>query len=205
MTQPMKILRVDSSAKTENSESRRLTDRIINGLKTNGKSLDVTVRDLNYSLPQVNTSWIEANNTPSDDQTDEHKKTLALSDTLVAEIEAADTLIIGVALYNFSITASLKLWIDLVCRARKTFAYVDGSPKGLMTGKKAIICFASGGTPFESNIDFASGYLRHILGFIGITDVTFISADKHFMDDQSLINANAAVDTLTNQLLTQTS
>jgi FMN-dependent NADH-azoreductase len=200
MTQPMKILRVDSSAKTENSESRRLTDRIIDGLKTNGKSLDVTVRDLNESLPQVNTAWIEANNTASDDQTDEHKKILALSNTLVGEIEAADILIIGVALYNFSITASLKLWIDLVCRARKTFAYVDGSPKGLMTGKKAIICFASGGTPFESDIDFASGYLRHILGFIGITDVTFISADKHFMDDQSLINANAAVDALTNQL-----
>ena len=200
MTQPMKILRVDSSAKTENSESRRLTDRIIDGLKTNGKSLEVTVRDLNESLPQVNTAWIEANNTPSDDQTDEHKKILALSNTLVGEIEAADTLIIGVALYNFSITASLKLWIDLVCRARKTFAYVDGSPKGLMTGKKAIICFASGGTPFESDIDFASGYLKHILGFIGITDVTFISADKHFMDDQSLINANAAVDALTNQL-----
>jgi FMN-dependent NADH-azoreductase len=200
MTQPMKILRVDSSAKTENSESRRLMDRIIDRLKTNGKSLEVTVRDLNECLPQVNTAWIEANNTPSDDQTDEHKKTLALSNTLVGEIEAADTLIIGVALYNFSITASLKLWIDLVCRARKTFAYVDGSPKGLMTGKKAIICFASGGTPFESNIDFASGYLRHILGFIGITDVTFISADKHFMDDQSLINANAAVNALTNQL-----
>ena len=200
MTEPMKILRVDSSAKTENSESRRLTDRIIDGLKTNGKSLDVTVRDLNESLPQVNTAWIEANNTQSDDQTNEHKKTLALSNTLVGEIEAADTLIIGVALYNFSITASLKLWIDLVCRARKTFAYVDGSPKGLMTGKKAIICFASGGTPFESNIDFASGYLRHILGFIGITDVTFISADKHFMDDQSVINANTAVDALTNRL-----
>ena len=200
MTEPMRILRVDSSAKTENSESRRLTDRIIDGLKTNGKSLNVTVRDLNESLPQVNTAWIEANNTASDDQTDEHKKTLELSNMLVGEIEAADTLIIGVALYNFSITASLKLWIDLVCRARKTFAYVDGSPKGLMTGKKAIICFASGGTPFESNIDFASGYLKHILGFIGITDVTFISADKHLMDDQSLINANAAVDSLTNQL-----
>ena len=200
MTQPMKILRVDSSAKTENSESRRLTDRIIDGLKTNGKSLEVTVRDLNESLPQVNTAWIEANNTPSDDQTDEHKKTLELSNMLVGEIEAADTLIVGVALYNFSITASLKLWIDLVCRARKTFAYVDGSPKGLMTGKKAIICFASGGTPFESDIDFASGYLKHILGFIGITDVTFISADKHFMDDQSVINANTAVDALTNRL-----
>ena len=200
MAQPMKILRIDSSAKTENSESRRLTDRIIEGLKKSGKSLDVTVRDLNESLPQVNTAWIVANNTPADDHTDEHKKTLALSNTLVGEIEAADTLIIGVALYNFTITASLKLWIDLVCRARKTFAYVDGSPKGLMTGKKAIICFASGGTPFGSDIDFASGYLRHILGFIGIIDVTFISADKHLMDDQSVINANAAVDALTNRL-----
>ena len=196
----MRILRIDSSAKTETSESRRLTDRIIDGLKTNGKSTDVTVRDLNKSLPQVDTAWIEANNTPSDDHTDEHKKTLALSNKLVGEIEAADTLIIGVALYNFSITASLKLWIDLVCRARKTFAYVDGNPKGLMTDKKAIICFASGGTPFESDIDFASGYLKHILGFIGITDVTFISADKHLMDDQSVINANATVDALTNRL-----
>ena len=200
MTQPMKIIRIDSSAKTKNSESRRLTDRIIDGLKKNGKSLDVTVRDLNENLPQVDTAWIEANNTPVDDHTDEHKKTLALSNMLIGEIEAADTLIIGVALYNFSITASLKLWIDLVCRARKTFAYVDGSPKGLMIGKKAIVCFASGGTSFGSDIDFASGYLRHILGFIGITDLTFISADKHLMDDQSLINANAAVDTLTNRL-----
>ena len=200
MSQPMRILRIDSSAKTETSESRRLTDRIIHGLKTNGKSLDVTVRDLNESLPQVDTAWIEANNTLSDNHTDEQRKTLALSDKLVAEIEVADTLIIGVALYNFSISASLKLWIDLVCRARKTFAYVDGSPKGLMIGKKAIVCFASGGTSFGSDIDFASGYLRHILGFIGITNLKFISADKHFMDSQSLTNANATVDALIKKL-----
>ena len=79
----MKILRIDSSAKTETLESRRLTDRIIDGLKTNGKSLDVTVRYLNEGLPQVNTAWIEANNTQADDHTDEHKKTLALSNMLV--------------------------------------------------------------------------------------------------------------------------
>ena len=196
----MRILRINSSVKTETSESIRLTDRIIDGLQANGRSLEVTVRDLNEYLPQLDNVWIEANNTPADEYTDEQRKTLALSDKLVAEIEMADTLIIGVALYNFSISASLKLWIDLVCRARKTFAYVDGSPKGLMLGKKAIVCFASGGTSFGSDIDFASGYLRHILGFIGITDLTFISADKHFMDDQSLINANVAVDTLTNRL-----
>jgi FMN-dependent NADH-azoreductase len=196
----MKILRVDSSAKTETSESRRLIDRIIDGLRALGKSPEVTVRDLNERLPQVDRAWIEANNTPVDDLTDDQRKTLSLSDTLVTEIEAADTLIIGVALYNFSIPASLKLWIDLICRARKTFAYLDGAPKGLMTGKKAIICYASGGTQFGSDIDFASGYIRHILGFIGIKDVTFIVADKHLMDSQALTRANVSVDALIDQL-----
>jgi FMN-dependent NADH-azoreductase len=192
----MKILRIDSSAKTETAQSRLLTDRIINGLQTNEKSTEITVRDLNEHLPQVDSAWIDANNTQAENLTDKQKKTLSLSDKLIAEIEAADTLIIGVALYNFSIPASLKLWIDLICRARKTFKYSDKGPEGLMTGKKAIICFASGGTSFRSDIDFASGYIRHILGFIGIKDVTFIKADKHFMDNQSVNRANSAVDTL---------
>jgi FMN-dependent NADH-azoreductase len=192
----MKILRIDSSASTETGKSRLLTTRIIDELKKLGKSLEVTVRDLNESLPQVDSSWIAANNTKADDLTDEQKKTLSLSDKLVAEIEAADTLIIGVAVYNFSIPASLKLWVDLICRAGKTFKYSDKGPEGLMTDKKAIICFASGGTPFGSDIDFASGYIRHILGFIGIKDVTFIKADKHLMDNQSVNRANSAIDTL---------
>jgi len=186
----MRILRIDSSAQTETSQSRRLSNRIIDGLHALGKSPDVTVRDLNKRLPQLDRAWIEANTTPIDDRTDYHQKTLALSDTLIAEIEVADTLIIGVAIYNFSIPASLKLWIDLVCRTPKTFAYSEGKPKGLMTGKKAIVCFASGGTPFGSDIDFASGYIRHILGFIGITDVTFIAADKRFKDDQGFVRVN---------------
>ena len=196
----MKILRIDSSAQTETSQSRRLSNRIIDGLHALGKSPDVTVRDLNKRLPQLDRAWIEANTTPIDDRTDCQRKTLALSDTLIAEIEAADTLIIGVALYNFSIPASLKLWIDLVCRARKTFAYSEDGPKGLMTGKRAIVCFASGGTAFGADIEFASVYVRHILGFIGITDVTFIAADKRFMDGQALTRADAAVDALIGQL-----
>ena len=192
----MKILRIDSSASTETGKSRLLTTRIIDELKKLGKSPEVTVRDLNESLPQVDGSWIAANNTKVNDLADEQKKTLSLSDKLVAEIEAADTLIIGVAVYNFSIPASLKLWVDLICRAGKTFKYSDKGPEGLMTDKRAIICFASGGTPFGSDIDFASGYIRHILGFIGIKDVTFIKADKHLMDNQSVNRANSAIDTL---------
>ena len=192
----MKILRIDSSASTETGKSRLLTTRIIDELKKIGKSPEVTVRDLNEGLPQVDGSWIAANNTKVGDLADEQKKTLSLSDKLVSEIEAADTLIIGVAVYNFSIPASLKLWVDLICRAGKTFKYSDKGPEGLMTDKRAIICFASGGTPFGSDIDFASGYIRHILGFIGIKDVTFIKADKHLMDNQSVNRANSAIDTL---------
>ena len=196
----MRILRIDSSAQTETGQSRRLSNRIIDGLHAVGRSPDVTVRDLDKRLPQLDRAWIEANTTPIDNRTDDQRKTLALSDTLIAEIEAADTLIIGVALYNFSIPASLKLWIDLVCRARKTFTYSEDGPKGLMAGKKAIVCFVSGGTAFGSDIDFASGYIRHILGFIGITDVTFIAADKRFKDDQALTRADEAVDALIGQL-----
>ena len=196
----MRILRIDSSAQTETSQSRRLSNRIIDGLHALGKSPDVAVRDLDEHLPQLDSAWIEANTTPIDDRTDDQRKTLALSDTLITEIEAADTLIIGVALYNFSIPASLKLWIDLVCRVRKTFAYSEDGPEGLMTGKKAIVCFASGGTAFGSDIDFASGYIRHILGFIGITDVKFITADKRFEDNQALTRADEAVDALIGQL-----
>lgn len=190
----MKILRIDSSAQTETAQSRRLANRIIDGLRAHGKSPAVTVRDLDHPLPQLDSAWITANTTPKDDRSDDQKNTLALSDTLIAEIEAAETLIIGAPIYNFSIPASLKLWIDLICRARKTFAYSDDGPKGLLTGKKAIVCFASGGTPFGSEIDFASGYMRHILGFIGITDVTFIVADKHFMDDTAIARADAEVE-----------
>jgi FMN-dependent NADH-azoreductase len=113
----MKILRIDSSASTETGKSRLLTTRIIDELKKLGKSPEVTVRDLNESLPQVDSSWIAANNTKVVYLSDEQKKTLSLSDKLVAEIEAADTLIIGVAVYNFSIPASLKLCVDLICRA----------------------------------------------------------------------------------------
>ena len=105
----MRILRIDSSAQNETSQSRCLSNRIINGLHALGKSPDVTVRDLDKRLPQLDHAWIEANKTPIDDRTDDQRKTLALSDTLIAEIEVADILIIGVALYNFSIPANLKL------------------------------------------------------------------------------------------------
>src|SRR3546814_698354 len=121
---------------------------------------------------------------------------LAGSEELIGEIEAADTIIITAPIYNFAIPASLKAWIDQVTRARRTFSYTEVGPEGLLRGKRAYIVFASGGVPLGSQVDFASGYLRHILGFIGITDVHVIAADGHQRDGEAIARAATATDGL---------
>ncbi|MEO9598959.1 NAD(P)H-dependent oxidoreductase [Parasphingorhabdus sp.] len=132
--------------------------------------------------------WVHANFTDENERTDAQKAELALSDRLVDELIAADTLVIGTPIYNFSVPASLKAWIDMIARARKTFQYTANGPEGLLTGKKAYVLIASGGTEVGSDIDFASGYLRHILGFVGITDVTIVAADQQMMKGETALN-----------------
>jgi FMN-dependent NADH-azoreductase len=151
---------------------------------------DTTItRDLSEGLPLLNAAWIDANFTPSDDRTDAHRETLALSDGLVDEISRADTLVIGSPVYNFSVAAVLKAWIDQICRIGVTFKYTPDGPVGLLTGKRAIIVVASGGTPVGSDIDYATDFLRHIMGFIGITDVSIIAADALGNDAEAKIAA----------------
>ena len=129
-------------------------------------------------MPILTEAWVGANFTPDDDRSAEQRETLALSDRLIAEIEAADTLVLGVPVYNFGVPAAFKAWIDLVARARKTFKYTENGPVGLLEGKKAYVVIASGGTPSGSEIDFATPYVRHVLGFLGIHDVSFVAADQ---------------------------
>lgn len=147
------------------------------------------------SLPLASENWIGANFTPEDQRTEEQRDILALSDTLIAEISSADTIVIGLPVYNFSVPASLKAWIDLITRVGLSFEYTETGPRGLLTGKRAIVAYVSGGTQLGSDMDFASGYIRHILGFIGITEIEFISADQLAIDPEtSLAAANKAVD-----------
>ncbi len=181
------ILHVDSSARIQGSITRDLTAQIVT--KLGGT---VVRRDLSQALPQIDDTWITANFTPADARTDAQRAALALSDTLVAEIKAADTLVIGAPVYNFSVPASLKAWIDLIARAGLTFQYTENGPKGLLEGKRAIIAVATGGTPVGSEIDFNTGYLRHIMGFIGITDVEIIAADSVMADSEAAIAAAEA-------------
>lgn len=186
------ILRIDASARRENSISRDLTSQIIARLGGT-----VTTRDLADGMALLTEEWVGANFTPVDARTPEQTEILAQSDALVAELQAADTIVIGLPIYNFGVPAALKAWVDQVARAGVTFQYTENGPEGLLTGKRAIVAVASGGTEAGSEIDFATGYLRHVLGFIGLTDVTFVTADRLALDAEgTLAKARAQVEAL---------
>ena len=183
MTDRMNILRIDASARKAGSSSRALADALLERLAP----VNIVTRDLTEALPFVTEDWVGANFTDEAERTDEQKQALALSDLLVAELFAADILVIGTPIYNFAVPAALKAWIDMVARARKTFHYTANGPEGLLTGKKAFVLVASGGTEIGSEIDFATGYLRHVLAFMGITDVSFIAADQQMIRGDSAL------------------
>ncbi len=187
------VLRIDASARRDGSVSRQLTDQLVKRLAPT----KTITRDLAEGLPLLDETWIGANFTPADQRSPEQADKLALSDTLIAEIQAADTLVIGLPIYNFGVPAALKAWVDLVARAGVTFRYTETGPKGLLEGKRAIIVVASGGTEAGSAIDFATGYMRHVLGFIGISEVDFVTADRMMVDaDAALATANSQLEAL---------
>ena len=129
-------------------------------------------------MPLIDEAWIGANFTPAEERTQEQLEILAFSDELVAELKAADILVIGSPIYNFGVPAALKAWVDLVARARLTFRYTENGPEGLLKGKTAYVVIASGGVPVDSAVDFATPYLRQALRFVGITDIEIIAADQ---------------------------
>jgi FMN-dependent NADH-azoreductase len=190
------ILRIDASARRTGSVTRDLNDKIVERFQKSGDAHVVT-RDLADPLPLLTEEWIGANFTDPDERTEAQRETLALSDELVAELKAADIVLIGLPIYNFGVPGALKAWIDLVARARETFRYSEYGPVGLLDGKRAIVTVASGGTEVGSNIDFASTYLKHVLSFIGITDVVFVNADQMMIDaDASLAAATDQIEAL---------
>jgi FMN-dependent NADH-azoreductase len=174
------ILVVNSSPRS-GSVSRRLTRQISEqwlAKHPNGRLIE---RDLaNGALPFLTETWIVAMMTPADDRTTEQKETLALSDALIEELMAADMIVLGVPMHNFAVPASLKAWIDLITRRGKTFSYGATGPKGLLPpNKKVVVAVTRGGVYGEgSPADFQIPYLRHMLNFIGLKNVTIIEADK---------------------------
>ncbi|KUF09448.1 FMN-dependent NADH-azoreductase [Pseudoponticoccus marisrubri] len=183
------LLRIDASARTEGSTTRQIADRVAERLAPE----TVVTRDLSQGLPMIDSDWIAANFTEAADRTEAQRAKLALSDELIAELQAADTILIAVPIYNFGVPSALKAWIDMIARARVTFRYTEAGPEGLLTGKRAILAVASGGTEVDSAIDFATPYLRHVLGFVGITDVQVVRSDRQMVDAEASF-ARAATD-----------
>ncbi|WP_438960653.1 FMN-dependent NADH-azoreductase [Nereida sp.] len=171
---PSNILRLDTSSNTVSASSRMLVDAVV--AKLGGT---VATRDLAATPPAlVDLGFVTGRSLPKADRSAEQAASLELSDTLIAELEAADAIVIGMPIYNFAPPAALKAWADQVAVPRRTFSYSADGPKGLLEGKKAYVVVTSGGTQVDSPIDFATPWLRFFLGFIGITDVTVIAADR---------------------------
>jgi FMN-dependent NADH-azoreductase len=176
------LLKIDSSPMGEHSISRKLTTHFAASWRKAHPGGAVVSRDLTTTnLPVVNGFWVGAAYTPEDARNPEQREALAVSDALIAELKLADEYVFGVPMHNFSIPSTLKLWIDQVSRAGKTFSYGADGPKGLLTGKKATLLVASGGV-YEhgsamASLNFVTPYLRALFGFLGVTDVTIIAAE----------------------------
>lgn len=172
------ILYITASIRSEaDSVSRGLGQRLVEGLAAKSGAA-VTTRDLaTNDLPYMTAERFAANNTPAADRTPEQAELAAIADTLIAELQAADTIIIASPVYNFAAPATLKSWADLVARAGTTFRYTANGPEGLLTGKKAYLAMASGGTPVGADFDFMTRWLTFFLGFLGITEVEMVAAD----------------------------
>jgi FMN-dependent NADH-azoreductase len=177
-TTPLRILEVSASGRHHGSTSRTLTGELIDALESDRGPVQVRRRDLADGLPFVDDAWIAANFTADEDRDSAQREVLAYSDQLVSELQDADVIVLGAPIYNFSIPAALKAWIDMIARARLTFRYTENGPEGLLKNKKAYIVISSGGVAVGSDYDFASPYLRHALAFVGITDVEFIAAEQ---------------------------
>src|SRR5258705_3737916 len=182
------LLKIDSSPMGDHSISRKLTAQFAASWRKAHPGGEVISRDLTKTeLRPVNGIWVGAAYTPEDARSQEQREALAVSDALIAELQRADEYVFGVPMHNFSIPSTLKLWIDQVARAGKTFSYGADGPKGLLIGKKATLLIASGGvyeqgTAMES-LNFVTHYLRVVFGFLGVTDVNIIAtaASSHMI------------------------
>jgi FMN-dependent NADH-azoreductase len=175
------LLHVDSSPLYGRSVSRQLTGAFVSQWRSSHPDGALIDRDLNATaISPITAAWVGAAYTPEGTRTPQQKELLSLSDTLIAELERADEYVFGVPMHNFGVPSVLKLWVDQIARAGRTFAYADGIAKGLITGKKATFIVATGGSydaeTRMASLNFVEPYLRSVFGFLGVRDVTFLTA-----------------------------
>ncbi|WP_158826376.1 FMN-dependent NADH-azoreductase [Mucilaginibacter lacusdianchii] len=197
-----KILHVISSPRGEASNSIKLGNAIIDKLKENDPGAAVTVRDLtNGPFPHMEEAHLNAFFTPVEQHTEENKAAIRHSNEAIAEIFDADIIVIGAPMYNFAISSVLKAWIDHIARAGITFRYTaEGTPEGLINGKKVYIAAATGGIYSSGDFtsaDFVTPYLKTFLAFIGITDVKVIWSEGFAIPGVKETALEKAIDNIT--------
>lgn len=176
-----KILHIVSSPRGGDSYSIKLADAIIDHLRSANPGSKVKTVDLsNQHFPHLEEAHLASFFTPAEKHTSREREAVRHSEEAIGDIREADILVIGAPMYNFSIPSALKAWIDHVVRAGITFRYDEKGPEGLVKGKKVYIAVSSGGIFSDGpmkQMDFIEPYLRHILGFIGLTDITFFRVE----------------------------
>lgn len=182
----MNILQINSSARREASQSTRLATRIVERLREGDPQSVVTVRDLGRAPhPALDESALAALFTPAAQRTPEQSERVALDDALIAQLQAADVVVVGVPMYNFGVPVQLKNWIDAIARAGVTFRYTEKGPEGLLTGKKVYVALARGGLHRNTPADTQVPYLSTVFSFLGMDDVRFVYAEGLAMGEQA--------------------
>jgi len=196
-----KLVKIDSSILGNQSVTRALTDYLTSKLLAENPQLSKIEHDLGeHPLPQLNSHELGAVHGSQETQDPEIQAKLALSNQLIDELMSTRTLVIGAPMYNFGVPASIKNWVDLVARARVTFRYTEKGPEGLTGIEDAYVVVATGGTPVGSDYDFVSGYLKTVLGFIGVRNVHIIDASGQGSTEKTIAAGRANIDALTARL-----
>ncbi len=195
----MKVLQINSSARGEGSNSTRVANKIVERLRAANPGASVVVRDLARNPhPALDEAALGALFTPAEQRTAEQTARVALDDVLIAEIQAADAVVLGVPMYNFGIPAQLKNWLDAIARAKVTFQYTANGPEGLLKNKTVYVAFARGGRYRDTPADTQVPYLKTILGFLGMTDVRFVFAEGFAMgadaEQQAIVEAQRDIE-----------
>jgi FMN-dependent NADH-azoreductase len=188
----MNILQIDASARREGAQSTRLAELVVARLRAEQPQARLVVRDLAVTPhPVLDEAALQALFTPAAARTPAQAARVALDDALIAEVQAADVLVLGVPMYNFTISAQLKNWLDAIARAKVTFRYTENGPEGLLKGKTVYVALARGGRHRGTEADSQVPYLKTILGFLGMTDVRFIYAEGLAMGPEAAQQAFA--------------
>lgn len=183
----MNILQINASARREGANSTRLADAVTTRLMAANPDATLTLRDLaGAPHPLLDEAALGALFTPADQRSAAQAARVALDDALIAELQAADTLVLGVPMYNFGVTVQLKSWIDAIARAGVTFRYTASGPEGLLSGKTVYLALARGGLYRDTGRDTQVPYLVNVLGFLGLTDVRCIYAEGLAMGPEAV-------------------